>query len=246
MVRILICFLTALVLPNLSSAAPPDLKPVKEALAKAVPGVPLDTLRPSVVPGFYEVEVNAQLFYVSNDGKYLFLGDVMELATRKNLTETWREQSATKLINAVGESNMIVIGPKQAKRTITVFTDVDCPYCSKLHLEVPELNKQGVKVRYLLFPRSGANSDTYKRSVAVWCAADRVKAVGVAKAGGKIEMKTCSNPVDSHYKLGERLGVNGTPTIFIDDGKKIGGYVPAARLLAILGSSESAKTSQAP
>lgn len=208
---------------------------IKERLAKALPGVSIDALRPSGAPGFYEVEVDSQLVYVSADGKYLFLGDMVDLNTRTNLTEAWRAQNAVKLIDAIGEKNMIVMGPANAKRTITVFTDVDCPYCAKLHHEVPELNKQGVKVRYLLFPRAGIPSETYRRSVAVWCAADRAKAIGIAKSGGKLDMKTCDNPVESHYRLGERLGVSGTPTIYLDDGKKLGGYVPSKQLLAILG-----------
>jgi len=222
-----------------------DIQAVKDQLTKAFPDVPVDKLRPSVLPGFYELEVEAQLVYVSTDGKYVFFGDVVDLQTRKNLTETWRQQTAARMIEEVGEKNMIVIGPAKAKRTITVFTDVDCPYCARLHLEVPELNKNGVKVRYLLFPRGGVGSETYRRSVAVWCAPDRAKAVGVAKAGGKLDMKTCANPVESHYRLGERLGVSGTPTIYLDDGRKLGGYVPSAQLLAILGLNGASKTSHA-
>ena len=130
---------------------------------------------------------------------------------------------------------MIVIGPDKPKRTLTVFTDVDCGYCAKFHLDVPALNKQGVKVRYLFYPRTGINSESYRRAVAVWCADDRVKAIGIAKAGGKLNMKTCPNPVASHYQLGQRLDINGTPSIFLDDGKVLPGYVPAPRLLGILG-----------
>lgn len=243
MLRRLLVVLLSL-LPVLGYASE-DIQAVKDQLAKAFPGVAVDKLRPSVLSGFYELEVEAQLVYVSTDGKYIFFGDLIELQTRKNLTEAWREQAAMRLIEEVGEKNMIVIGPAKAKRTITVFTDVDCPYCARLHLEVPELNRSGVKVRYLMFPRGGVGSETYRKSVAVWCASDRTKAVGVAKAGGKLEMKTCTNPVDSHYRLGQRLGVGGTPTIYLDDGKKLGGYVPSAKLLAILGLNETPKTSHA-
>lgn len=217
-----------------SPLAVADTAAVKEQVSRALPNVKIHAVRPTALPGFYEVEAENQLVYVSMDGKYLLLGDVVDLRTRTNLTETWREQSAVRLLDEVGEQNMIVIGPANAKRTITVFTDVDCPYCQKLHRDVPELNKAGVKVRYLLFPRGGNQSPTYRRSVAVWCAADRVKAVGVAKSGGKLNMKTCQHPVDNHYQLGERLGISGTPTIFLDDGKKLGGYVPVKQLLGIL------------
>lgn len=240
--RLLVVLLSLLPVVGYASG---DIQSVKDRLSKAFPDVAVDNLRPSVLSGFYELEVEAQLVYVSTDGKYIFFGDLIDLETRKNLTETWREQTAMRMIEEVGEKNMIVIGPAKAKRTITVFTDVDCPYCARLHLEVPELNRNGVKVRYLLYPRGGVGSETYRRSVAVWCASDRAKAVGVAKAGGKLDMKTCANPVESHYRLGGRLGVSGTPTIYLDDGKKLGGYVPSAKLLAILGLNGAPKTSHA-
>jgi thiol:disulfide interchange protein DsbC len=235
MLRFLFCVGLAAFLTGAQAASPDaDIKALKAKLTSSFPGISLDTLQASSIPGWYQFEDGVQLVYVSADGKHLFLGDVIDIATRTNTTALWREQSAKRLIDAVGEQNMIVIGPAKAKRTITVFTDVDCPYCSKLHLEVPELNKHGVKVRYLLFPRGGVDSNTYRKSVAVWCAADRAKAVGVAKGGGELDMKTCTNPVESHYKLGKQVGVSGTPAIYVDDGKHIGGYVPAARLLAML------------
>lgn len=241
--------LLALLVPfSLAVAADADaeLAAVKQKLTERLPNVSLDKLkRSSAMPGWYELEHGMQLLYISGDGKRLFLGDLVDLETRTNVTESWREQTAIRLINAVGEQNMIVMGPADAKRTITVFTDVDCPYCARLHQEVPELTKSGVKVRYLLFPRAGIGSETYKKSVAVWCAADRVKAVGIAKAGGKVEMKTCANPVESHYQLGRQLEVSGTPTIYLDDGKMLGGYLPSSRLLAILNIKPSLKTSDA-
>lgn len=246
MLRVLSLFSLFVLWPLTAPAADADIAAAKEVLAKRLPSVSVDGLRPSkTVPGWYELEHGMQLLYISPDAKHLFLGDLIDLEARTNLTEAWREQIVRGRIEAVGEENMIVMGPKDAKRTITVFTDVDCPYCAKLHLDVPELTKNGVKVRYLLFPRTGIQSETYRKSVAVWCAADRVKAVGIAKAGGKLEMKTCRNPVELHYRLGQELRVNGTPTIFLDDGKMLGGYVPSTRLLVMLGLSPPLKTSNA-
>lgn len=207
----------------------------KKKVEAAMPGITFDEFKPSAVPGLYEAVVGTRVVYFTADGAYMLNGDMVDLKTRKNLSETRRAGLFTKLLDQVGEANMIVMGPAKAKRTITVFTDVDCPYCAKLHLEVPELTKNGVKVRYLLFPRGGLGTNTYNRSVAVWCAADRVKAVGIAKAGGQIDMKTCDNPVAKHYQLGKDLGIEGTPTIFVDDGQIMPGYVPAANLLETLG-----------
>jgi thiol:disulfide interchange protein DsbC len=235
MPRFIALVVSALIVFNVSHAAEPDLAKVKAELAKHFPDVANGTLRPAPVPGLLELQVDGDVLYVSSDGKYILLGDVVEVATKKNLTGAVREKAAHDALEKMGESNMIVMAPANPKRTITVFTDVDCPYCAALHRDVPELNRNGVKVRYLLFPRGGVDTDTYRRSVSVWCADDRIKAVGIAKAGGKIDMKTCPNPVEKHYKLGQSLGVGGTPTIFLDDGRKIGGYAPAAQLLAAMG-----------
>ncbi len=214
--------------------ADPELDRLKAALAQSLPGVALESLRPSPVLGFYELEVNTQIVYVSKDGKFLFDGNLFNLQSKENLTALKRGNLVAKLVDGVGDENMIVMGPKRAKRTITVFTDVDCPYCAKMHREVPRLNAGGVRVRYLLYPRNGLKSPTYQRSVSVWCAEDRVEAVAIAKNRGRLETKTCPNPVKRHYQVGQRIGISGTPTIVLDDGQVIGGYMPAAKLLVML------------
>lgn len=235
MLRTLIFSLACLAVPLSAVAGEQEVKQIKAELERAFPELKTATVKPSPVSGMYEVEHDSKIFYTTSDGKYLFMGDVMDLRAQSNITESRRAAIRTRLLNEVGEQNMIVIGPDKPKRTLTVFTDVDCGYCAKFHLDVPALNKQGVKVRYLFFPRSGIGSESYKRAVAVWCADDRAKAIGIAKARGKLDMKTCANPVESHYQLGQRLDVGGTPTIFLDDGKLLPGYIPPPRLLAILG-----------
>ena len=233
-------YLLILFLAGLSVAAPagsdgPDAA-LRGKLAKALPGIDLDGLRPAPVAGLYQVAVGTDVFYVSADGRYMILGDVVDLATKKNLSKVERGRLILAEIAKEPEERMLVIGPAHPKRTITVFTDVDCPYCAKLHREaVPKLTAAGVKVRYLLYPRAGIGSSTYKKSVAVWCAEDRIAAIGIAKAGGRLPMKTCPNPVAEHYALGQRVGLRGTPMIVFDDGRVVGGYAPAEQLLAALG-----------
>ena len=235
MLRLVITCLISFAFIFSVSAGEPEMKQVKAGLVSAFPELSAATIKPGPVSGMYEIEFYAKVFYTTNDGKYLFMGDLVDMGTHTNLTEARRATIRMRLLDEVGEQNMIVMGPANPKRTLTVFTDVDCGYCAKFHLDVPALNKQGVKVRYLFFPRTGLHSESYKRAVAVWCADDRVKAIGIAKAGGKLDMKTCANPVEKHYRLGERLDVSGTPTIFLDDGKTLPGYVPAPRLLSMLG-----------
>jgi thiol:disulfide interchange protein DsbC len=212
-----------------------DLEAVKKSLTKALPDISISEIKPSPIAGVYEVVADLQVIYVTADGKFLLMGDLVDLGTRSNLSAVKRSGLTKHAIDAIGEANMVVIGPANAKHTITVFTDVDCPYCAKLHLEVPQLVKEGVKVRYLLYPRTGIGSDTYNRSVAAWCSKEPATAIGTLKAGGKIEMKTCANPVKRHYELGQALHISGTPTIILDNGKIIPGYMPAANLLSMLG-----------
>lgn len=216
------------------AGAETDLDRLKQNIAKTFPEVAQGDLRPSPVPGFFELVLDARVYYVSADGRHLFLGDIVDIKSRANLTENARQALAKRLIGEISEKDMIVMAPKETRSTITVFTDVDCPYCAKLHQDVPELNRNGIKVRYLLYPRAGKGSETYRRSVAVWCSPDRIKAIGIAKSGGPLDLKTCANPVDNHYRLGERLDISGTPTIFLENGRKIPGYVPAAQLVALV------------
>ncbi|MEW6329945.1 MAG: DsbC family protein [Pseudomonadota bacterium] len=234
MLRFFVLSLVCLVMPLSAYAGEQEEQQIKAELVRAFPELKAASVKPSPVSGMYEVEFDSKIFYTTSDGKYLFMGDVMDLRAKSNITETRRAAIRKRLLDEVGENNMLVIGPDKPKRTVTVFTDVDCGYCAKFHLDVPTLNKAGVKVRYLFYPRTGIGSESYKRAVAVWCSGDRAKAIGVAKAGGKVDMKTCANPVESHFQLGQRLDIGGTPAIFLDDGKVLPGYIPAPRLLAIL------------
>lgn len=237
--RFSVTVVLALCLSASAAGADSDLGELRKKLEQRLSDVKISGLQPSLVPGLAEMTYGTRVAYMSADGRYMLVGDLIDLELRRNLTSERRTGLVKRAIDAVGESNMIVIGPKNPKRTITVFTDVDCPYCSRLHQEVPKLTAAGIKVRYLLYPRAGKGSDTYKRSVAVWCSKDRVKAVGIAKSGGKIPLSDCPNPVDANILLGQDVGVDGTPTIVVDDGRIIPGFVPAAQLIAGLGLQDA-------
>ncbi len=221
-----------------------DIEKIKQKIQQRLPEISITEFKPAPIPGLYEIVFGTRVAYVSADGQYILMGDLIDLDNKRNLTAMRRGGLVLKSIDALGEANMIVLGPAKPKRTLTVFTDVDCPYCARLHQEVPKLTQAGVKVRYLLFPRAGKGTETYMRSVAVWCAKDRVKAIGIAKSGGKLEMKNCTNPVDEHLRLGKEVGVEGTPTIVMDDGRVLPGYAPAAELLTALGLLDGKKNEQ--
>ena len=227
-----------LLLANVTHAAC-DVDAINRVVSKSLPNVVFDQVRKAPIRGLCEALIDTEVFYVSERGDFLMVGNMIAVESGDNLTVRRRGAIVKEIVARQDESRMVVIGPARPRATVTVFTDVDCPYCSKLHEEVPALNQQGVKIRYLLYPRNGIHSPTYKKSVSVWCATDRAKAIGIAKAGGTLPTKTCDNPVADHYKLGARLGITGTPTLILEDGTRIGGYVPAARLLAALGLAPS-------
>ena len=192
----------------------------RAALLKLLPaGSKLEDLKPSPIAGIYQFMQGADVSYLTADGKYFLDGNVYDMATRANLTEALRSRARVAMINAVPESQMVIFSPKNPLYTITVFTDVDCQYCRKLHSEIAELNKLGVRVRYLFFPRTGPNTESWRKAEVVWCSADRNEALTRAKAGAQLDMnKTCgATPVAREYALGQSIGVRGTPAIVTDE-----------------------------
>jgi thiol:disulfide interchange protein DsbC len=176
------------------------------------------------------------VIYVSSDGRYMLEGDLYDLKNRINLTETKRRAGRAKVINAIDEKSMIVFSPEKdkVKYTITAFTDVDCGYCRKLHKQIKQYNDLGIAVRYLAYPRSGVNTPSYYKAVSVWCSADRKEAITEAKSGAKMERKDCDNPVKAHMAAAKEVGVTGTPTLVLQSGQVIPGYVEPKRLIKIL------------
>lgn len=194
--------------------------------------VTAEDVKPSPIPGIWEVPMGADVAYVSADGKYIIAGDLYEIDTRTNITEQGRATSRAKLLSKLNDRDMIVFEPQVAKHTITVFTDVECGYCRKLHSQIDQLTKLGVRVRYAAYPRSGPGTADWRKMEAVWCAKDRQSAITQAKLGQDIKSENCgATPVSKQFQLGEDLGVRGTPAIFTKNGQYIGGYLPPADLV---------------
>jgi len=211
---------------------------IRTALTQVVPNIKIDQISPSPVKGLYEVLVGTQIMYVTGDGRYFVDGRIVDLKTRADLTEPRLSGARKKLVDGVGESEMVVFEPSaKAEHTVTVFTDIECGYCRKLHSQIADYGKEGIRIRYMFYPRAGKGSPAYNEAVSVWCAGDseeRRTAMTTAKAGKPIEEKTCANPVDAHMAVGEELGLRGTPAILTDTGELIPGYVEPKRLAAQL------------
>jgi thiol:disulfide interchange protein DsbC len=209
-----------------AASAPPKADPRVEVAAH-IPGARPEELRATAVPGIYELVRGADIVYVSADGKYAFTGDLVELASNNNLTEQHRRELRAKAIGAFPESDMLVFGPTDPKYTVTVFTDVDCPYCRKLHSQIALYNHLGIRVRYLLYPRTGPNTVAWTKAEQVWCSPDRKAALTRAKLGEELNTKPCANnPVARSYALGQDLALEGTPAIVMPNGEMLPGYVP--------------------
>lgn len=221
-------------LPALAGEGAEAPEAVLAGLHKIFPGTEVDSVKPAGMPGLYQVTIGARLFYVSADGKYLIQGNLYDIDARTNLTEAAETEIRLAAMQEMSEDQMVIFEPKEAKHTITVFTDIDCGYCRKLHNEMESYNDKGIRVRYLFYPRSGPNSPSFDKAVSVWCADDRNQAMTDAKSGKPVEPRTCDNPVADHYALGGAMGVRGTPAIFLEDGEMLPGYVPADRLAKAL------------
>lgn len=235
---------TAMVLVSITgfASAADDVAIVTKQVQKMLPGMTPDRVVESPVPGLYEVGFGPEILYVTKDGRFALQGDLINLGNKENLTEGRRSQGRMQVINALNEKDMIVFpAAGKAKHMITVFTDVDCGYCRKLQSQISDYNKAGITVRYLAMPRSGVDTPSYQKAVGVWCAKDRRAALTSAMHGDEVSPKKCDNPVKAHLAAAERLGVSGTPTMVLEDGSIVPGYLPPDRLIQALDQLASAR-----
>ena len=207
----------------------------------AAPGGSLAALilansKPSPVKGIVQTSLGGKYVYATADGRYGFVGDLVDLKTGENLTEGLRKKDRLAQLDRIKLEDMVIIPAQGKEKTwITVFTDTSCAYCRKLHREVPQLSKAGVSVRYIAFPRGGKQGQGYKDLRSVWCSKDRAAAMSIAKgvSKGTLGSGSCkaADAVDEGYQFGINFGIRGTPAIVMPDGEFISGYRPAAELL---------------
>ena len=215
-------------------ASPPAPTPeaVRAAVAKLSPGLQMQEPHGSPVDGLYQTLLDGTSGYVTADGRYFIVGDMFEVASRRNLSEESRKSLRLDAVARLSDKNTILFAPAKPKHWITIFTDVDCPFCQKLQADIDELNQLGIAVRYLAYPRSGPGTESWAKMEAVWCAKDRRDAMLRATRGEAMQKPAdCNAPsVADQYALGQTLGIQGTPMIILEDGSIIGGYMPAALL----------------
>lgn len=185
----------------------------------------------SPVDGWYTVQKGSIVAYVSEDGRYLLQGDLIDLDQQVNLSERSRVKARKELISTVQDDQAILFSPTEIRYSVTVFTDIDCTYCRKLHSQIDDYLAHGIQIRYLLYPRNGPASRSWNTSEDVWCARDRNSALTAAKLDRDFETQNCdASTITRHYMLGQDVGLNGTPAIVFDDGTLISGYLTPAAL----------------
>ncbi|NVK24306.1 MAG: bifunctional protein-disulfide isomerase/oxidoreductase DsbC [Gammaproteobacteria bacterium] len=196
-------------------------------------GIVVDSVEDSPIKGLKQVLTNHGVFYVSENGQFLMRGVAYDLDNgMDNITENALRKVRKKGVEQYKDS-MIVFPAENEKHVVTVFTDVTCGYCQKLHREMKDYNDLGITVQYLAFPRGGLSGKTFDLAQDVWCADDQKEAMTSLKANNnnEVDTKACSVPIAEHYALGQSIGVTGTPAIVLSDGSFIGGYKPAQALL---------------
>ena len=205
---------------------------LKKSLAERLPQFDVSYVEKTPIVGIYQVIIGGQVIYMTKDARYMIDGNLIDLSTKKNYSEDAMSVIRLSQIEKLGEDNMVVYTPQTIKHTITVVTDIDCPYCRRLHSEMDQYMTAGVKVRYIFMPLKGQGD--YRTTVSVWCAKDQNEALDLAKAGAELEAKDCENPIDKHLSVSRSLGVRGTPAIILQNGSMLPGYVPANKLIAEL------------
>ena len=227
-------------LPSLPAIAADDAavvpQAVRDKLSMILPGRHEADVKPSPVSGLYEVGYGGEVFYLTADGRYMLRGDLLDLASMRNLSEERRSTYRRGLLSEIDPKKTINFAPESGpvKHVVYVFTDIDCPYCRRMHKQIADYNRLGIEIRYLAYPRSGVNTPSYYKAIDVWCAKDRKAALTRAKLGETLPKRSCDNPVDEDMALANKFGVDGTPTLILDDGSVIPGYVEPDRLIAFL------------
>ena len=242
----LCCLVLMMAMQAMAAALSPDeTRILRQAVQAHDPAAQVATPASSPVTGMYLTSIDGVSGYVSADGRYFVVGDMLDLASHSNVTEEFRQATRRSLLEKVAPSESILFAPAKPKYTVIVFTDVDCPYCRKLHSELAELQARGIAVRYMAFPRSGPNTPAWKTMAAVWCSSDRRDALTRATRGDLVTAgSSCSDTVIAkQYALGQQLGIPGTPMVVLSDGTSLGGYMSPDRMLVALEEHAAARAS---
>jgi thiol:disulfide interchange protein DsbC len=210
---------------------------VRKALTERFPGAQISSVKKTPYSGLFEVYLDNQLVYMDAKGQYVFAGDVIDLKTRRNLTQDRLAKLQAVDWKVFPLNNAIKTVKGKGERKLVVFSDVDCPFCRKFEAELAKVDN--ITVYTFLYPIEGLHPKAVQTSRQIWCASDRNKAWDDYITKGSVPGNDgkCANPVDATVALGNKLGVGGTPTIFFANGVRVPGMVPAAQLERLLAAN---------
>ena len=219
---------------NFAQAQQPS-KDIEQGFKKLAPTAKIATTTATPIKGIKQINLDSEnindVYYMTDDGKYFINGSIIDVETHDNLTENSKSTKRKEIVSQFGKDQRIDFFPKNMKYHVTVYTDIDCGYCRKLHKEMKDFNDLGIGISYLFWPRAGLKSSSYNKAVTAWCAADRNQAMTQSQNGITLTPKQCDNPVAEHFNSGIKIGVRGTPNIVTDDGELYPTYMTANDLL---------------
>ncbi len=215
-----------------------ELSLVQEKISGLFGEIQKEHIFASPVDGWYTIRKGAIVGYVSADGRYLLQGDLIDLDNQINLSENTRNTARREMMSAYPEDQMIIFSPEEKRYTVSIFTDIDCTFCRRLHSQIDQYLAEGIEVRYLLYPRNGPTSASWSKAERVWCASDRQTALTQAKLDQEFDTHDCDpSIVSKHYAMGQDIGLRGTPAIVLEDGTLVSGYMPPLQLAEALASN---------
>ena len=226
--------------PALAQGSSAELQKVRDTVSERFTEIDPEEIFESPIDGWYTIRKGAIVAYITGDGRYLLQGDLIDLQDNSNLSEESRNEARVAMMSAVPNEDLIVFSPDEVQHTVSIFTDIDCTFCRRLHAQIGDYMAQGIEVRYFLYPRNGPTSPSWAKAENVWCADNRNEALTLAKLDKNYPTHDCdASIVSNHYLIGQDVGLRGTPAIVLHDGTLFSGYMPATQLKqAIVASGE--------
>lgn len=168
---------------------------------------------------------NDQIVFMSEDGKVLITGQMMNLQSGENLTVAIENRLRRDKLATALPVGLFEFPAENETDRITVITDIDCTYCRRLHNELAQINARGIGVQYLMMPRSGLNTASHEKAVSAACSPSPEQTLTTAMQGELPAKQQCDNSIDQQFELARSLRINATPAIIFESGRMINSYL---------------------
>ena len=194
-----------------------------------------------------EINIGVRSFFASNDGRYIYVGKVIDTQENVDISEQVTQKNRVKRLAKLDEKNQLTfLATVKELFAVTLFTDIDCGYCRRFHSNMAQYNALGIRVNYLMFPRAGKRSESYDKTAAVLCSANPQENMTLAMQGkfsasASSVNKTCQHNLDQQMSIAAEFGISATPTMLLPNGGVIKGVLNPVQLLAQLKQSVSSK-----